>query len=150
VLAVPGAHQMASTAAQVMNALRAEEDLDERVAEELPQASIGYAKRKSVNASGNQHADNSGKEVLETESVSVVGADIKPRPRTKTRSLVVVERGSAMAAGTAVSRITSGLTTPTQSRVKTGKGRSSVLAWRPSGFRTRKVVALEERRASMR
>jgi hypothetical protein len=61
VLAVPGTHQMAPTAAQVMNALRAEEDLDERVAEELPQASIGSAKRKSVNSSGSQKAGNSGK-----------------------------------------------------------------------------------------
>jgi hypothetical protein len=61
VLAVPGAHQMAPTAAQFTNALRAKKDLDERVAEELPQASIGSAKRKSINSSGNQNDDNSGK-----------------------------------------------------------------------------------------
>jgi hypothetical protein len=52
---------MDPTVAQVMNALRAEEDLDERVAEELPQASTWSAKRKSVISSGNKNADNSGK-----------------------------------------------------------------------------------------
>ncbi|KAE9021521.1 hypothetical protein PR002_g12225 [Phytophthora rubi] len=60
VLAVPGAHQMAPTAAQVMNALRAEEDLDERVADELPEVSIGSAKKKSTNSSGNPNSDKSG------------------------------------------------------------------------------------------
>ncbi|KAG3082435.1 hypothetical protein PI125_g19946 [Phytophthora idaei] len=45
VLALPGAHQLAPTAAQVMNALRADQDLDEKVAEELPHASIGSAKK---------------------------------------------------------------------------------------------------------
>jgi hypothetical protein len=67
------------------------------------------------------------KEVLEMECISVVGVDRKPRPRTKARSLVVVKRGRAMAAGTAVSRITSGLTAPTRSRVKTR--RAEAVCW---------------------
>ncbi|KAE8903035.1 hypothetical protein PF003_g13163 [Phytophthora fragariae] len=61
VLAVLGTHQLAPTAAQVMNALRAEEDLDEKVAEEMPQASISLAKTKSSNSSGIPNSDNSGK-----------------------------------------------------------------------------------------
>ncbi|KAE8905209.1 hypothetical protein PF005_g29033 [Phytophthora fragariae] len=60
VLAVPGAHQMAPTAAQVMNALRADKDLDERVAGGLPEVSIGSAKKKSTNSSGNPNSDKSG------------------------------------------------------------------------------------------
>ncbi|EGZ13665.1 hypothetical protein PHYSODRAFT_511204 [Phytophthora sojae] len=61
VLAVPDTHQLAPTAAQVMNALRAEEDLDEKVAEEMPQSSISSAKKNSSNSSGNPNSDNSGK-----------------------------------------------------------------------------------------
>ncbi|KAE9336460.1 hypothetical protein PR003_g12498 [Phytophthora rubi] len=44
-LALPGVQQMTPNAAQVMNALLAEEDLDEKVAEEVPRASISSAKK---------------------------------------------------------------------------------------------------------
>ncbi|KAE8971212.1 hypothetical protein PR001_g26959 [Phytophthora rubi] len=60
VLAVPGAHQIVPTAAQAMNALRAEEDLDERVANEPPEVSIGSAKKKSANSSWNPNPGKSG------------------------------------------------------------------------------------------
>ncbi|POM62802.1 hypothetical protein PHPALM_27986 [Phytophthora palmivora] len=61
VLAIPGAHQMAPTSAQIMIALRAEEDLDERVAEEMPQSSIGSADKKSSNTPPHQNSGDSGK-----------------------------------------------------------------------------------------
>ncbi|EGZ07444.1 hypothetical protein PHYSODRAFT_410648, partial [Phytophthora sojae] len=57
-LALPGAQQMTPTAAQVMNALLAEEDLDEKVGEEMPR-SIGSAK-KAANNQGKQSNGNSG------------------------------------------------------------------------------------------
>lgn len=54
---MPGAHhEMAPTAAQVMNALLAEEVLDEKVAKTVPHASIGSAQKKSSNNPNNQKA----------------------------------------------------------------------------------------------
>ncbi|KAE9271180.1 hypothetical protein PF008_g30417 [Phytophthora fragariae] len=58
-LALPGAQQMTPTAAQVMNALLAEEDLDEKVGEEMPRSSISSAKKTS-NSQGKQSNGNSG------------------------------------------------------------------------------------------
>ncbi|GMF40290.1 unnamed protein product [Phytophthora fragariaefolia] len=64
-LALPGAPQMTPNAAQVMNALLAEEDLDEKVGEEVPRKSISSAKKTSNNqtkqGSGNCPKGNSGK-----------------------------------------------------------------------------------------
>jgi hypothetical protein len=129
---------MDPTVAQVMNALRAEEDLDERVAEELPQASTWSAKRKSVISSGNKNADNSGKG----------GAGNRKGQRGRCRYKAKAKNQDSKSSGDGKRKNDGcwkcgGLTAPTRSRVKTRRCRSSVLAWRPSGSRTRNVVTLE-------
>ncbi|KAE8997791.1 hypothetical protein PR001_g19493 [Phytophthora rubi] len=64
-LALPGTQQMTPNAAQVMNPLLAEEDLDEKVAEEVPRVSISSAKKnpksQSKQGSGNSGNGNAGK-----------------------------------------------------------------------------------------
>ncbi|KAE9317433.1 hypothetical protein PR003_g18478 [Phytophthora rubi] len=52
--------ELAPTAAQVMNALRAEEDLDEKIADEAPRSSINSTQKKP-NGTNNKSAESSGK-----------------------------------------------------------------------------------------
>lgn len=91
VLTVPGTHQLAPTAAQVMNALRAEEDLDEKIAEEVPRSSISSAQKKSNGGNNGKSAESSGKNNAGKGkgSAGVVDTNRKARIKKASQMLVV-------------------------------------------------------------
>lgn len=144
-LALPGAQQMTPTVAQVMNALLAEEDLDEKVGEEMPRASVNSAK-KTTNSQGKQSNGNSGNGSAGNGNAGNGNAGegkkqrgrgrYKQRARTPLANLVVVRRMAA--AGIVVSWITSAHTVQSRRRPTARRTRSSTLAWKPSVSKIRR------------